>query len=209
MFCKVCDRLEPFNSVMSSNYLTKHDLSSPGIFHAMNWNQVYALSYLCQSCKAVPEVFLVRRTGTKLTLCGRAPMEHAPVPKIVPKEISKFYAGAVIAHQSGQTLAGLFMLRTTCEQWAKRWAAPEDRADAAIEKYMAALPQDFKDRIPSVQKMYSDLSAAIHQANPDEELFAKTIVDLKKHFNARGVYELAGPEADKSKDDSQPTGQTS
>ena len=136
-------------------------------------------------------------------------MEHAPVPKIVPKEISKFYAGAVIAHQSGQTLAGLFMLRTTCEQWAKRWAAPEDRADAAIEKYMAALPQDFKDRIPSVQKMYSDLSAAIHQANPDEELFAKTIVDLKKHFNARGVYELAGPEADKSKDDSQPTGQTS
>jgi len=201
MFCRTCNRLEPFNAQSSQNLLNRTELSKPGVFHNGAWHQVYVLTYLCQSCKSVPEVFLVRRQGLKLTLSGRTPMEHAQVPKVIPKEISKFYSGAVIAHQSGQTLAALFMLRTACEQWSRLFADKSDRADAAMDKYMATLPDDFKARFPSLQKKYSDLSAAIHEANASEDLYLTTISDLERHFKARDLYELAGPApADKSKD---------
>ena len=42
-------------------------------------------SFLCQSCKGIPEVFLIRREGLKLILSGRAPMEVADVPTVIPK----------------------------------------------------------------------------------------------------------------------------
>lgn len=193
MFCRTCNRLEPFNALASQNLLSRTDLTRPGVFHNGAWHQVYVLTYLCQSCKSVPEVFLVRRQGTKLTLSGRTPMEHAPVPKVIPKEITKFYSGAVIAHQSGQTLAAIFMLRTACEQWSRLFADKNDRADAAMDKYMATLPEDFKGRFPSLQKMYSDLSVAIHEARASEDLYLAAIGDLEKHFAARDLFALPRP----------------
>jgi adenylate kinase len=74
-----------------------------------------ALSYQCQSCKGVPEVFLVRREHLKRTNAGRAPIEHVEVPKDIPKHVSRFFRGAIVAHQSGQTLAGIFLLQTLIE----------------------------------------------------------------------------------------------
>lgn len=200
MFCRTCDRIEPFNAQSSQNLLNRLELSKPGVFHNGAWHQVYVLTYLCQSCKSVPEVFVVRRQGVKLTLSGRTPMEHAQVPKAIPKEINKFYSGAVIAHQSGQTLAAIFMLRTACEQWSRLFADKTDRADAAMDKYMASLPEDFKSRFPSLQKMYSDLSVAIHEAKASEDLYLTTINDLERHFKARDLYELTVPATDKSMD---------
>lgn len=76
LFCQKCDSREAFNLVAADVIAT-----AGGV-------QVFGLTYLCQACKAVPDVFLVRRDGVRLTLCGRAPMENVEVPDSVPNRTS-------------------------------------------------------------------------------------------------------------------------
>jgi hypothetical protein len=192
-FCKQCDRLEPFNAVDATNFLAFSNPASGGFLSGKTRHQVYVTSYLCQSCKAIPEVFVIQREGSKLTLCGRSPMETVLVPKAVPKEISRFVSGAAVAHNSGQTLAGLFLLRTAVEQWSMLYALPEDRADEALEKYMQNLPEDFKARFPSMRNLYGELSAAIHRADGNVALFDIAMAKVNEHFEARRLFKLPTP----------------
>lgn len=190
LYCKRCERLEPFNSSSASCVFNRSNPTFGGIRRDGNYIQAYVLSYLCQSCKCVPDVFLVYRLGAKLTLTGRAPMEHVEVPRSIPRDISKYISGAVVAHQSGQTLAALFLLRTACEQWVRGFGEPSDKADTAMEKYMNSLPDDFKARFPSVRDIYGELSAAIHLADASEALYQKTMSAIDQHFTARVIFKL-------------------
>lgn len=191
-YCQHCNRIEPFNLDSSQTILPR----SGGVkeyFEPKGKVQIYSLSYLCQSCKLVPEVFTLRRIGSKLQLCGRAPMEAVSVPKYIPTEISKYFSGAQVAFQSGQTLAGLFMLRTTCEQWVRGYANENDKADVALERYAESLPTDFSDRFPSLKAVYGKLSDALHRVEENEELFHSMSQAICEHFEARKVFKLAGP----------------
>lgn len=180
-----CNRIEPFNPGLDSH---------PTLNHAVNdkWQQFFVLEYICQSCKGLPTVFLVRREGLKLFLEGRSPIEHVEVPKVIPKAHSKYYSDAIVAHNSGQTLAGLFLLRTFVEQYIRQ-LSPETGipADKLMEKYMEQLPSVFKDRFPSLSKIYSELSGAIHRADATADLFEKTITDLNEHFEAKKLFKIA------------------
>lgn len=173
VYCHTCKRTEPFNPSASQNL-----------------GDVFALSYICQSCKGPPHVFLVRKSKSKLTVAGRTPMERVDVPKTIPKSVADFFSGAEIAHQSGQTLAGLFLLRTFCEQWARMHAPEGAYADEAITAYMGTLPDAVKSNFPSIAKLYSDLSAAIHKAQADVVLYDRAVADIRKHFDARAVFDL-------------------
>ncbi len=190
LYCsRTCKRREAFNLVSASLAAEKarKRFEKP--------EELYILTYLCQSCKSVPDAFMVRRQGEKLQLVGRSPMEHVEVPDVIPKQIETYYSGAVIAFQSGQSLAANFMLRTACEQWARKWADPTDRADGALEKYMAALPGTFKAHFPSLNDIYTQLSADIHAATGSETLFTEMTEKLVEHFDARRLYKLpVGPE---------------
>lgn len=181
LYCKTCSRREAFNLASASGV---HNSDADGT------EEVYVLAYQCQACKRPPEVILVQRAKGRITLSGRAPMEHVEIPAGIPKEIAKYYSDAVLAFQSGQTLAALFMLRTACEQWARKWGAPEDRADVTMAKYMASLPPDFKDRFPSLQDIYTQLSADLHAATGSAELFIKELDRLTEHCDARRLFKL-------------------
>ena len=93
-FCLECDRVEPFNCVAATDYLvSKAPLAS---YHTGSGIvQNFVLSFWCQGCKRIPEVFIVRRVGSKLTLCGRSPMEHVDVPKYLPPQAKEYVAGAM------------------------------------------------------------------------------------------------------------------
>jgi hypothetical protein len=190
LFCQTCDRIEAFNSISSEDFLQRDPVSAAFTLSGQIV-QVFALSFLCQSCKSVPEVFLVRRQGLKLTNSGRSPIEHVDVPPVIPKSVRTFYSGAVVAHQSGQTLAGIFLLRTLIEQWA-RSGAPCNQllADAVLDAYMATLPEDFKSRFPSFRVLYADLSADIHAVKGDTDLFDRARVEIVEHFDARLLFKL-------------------
>lgn len=190
LFCTVCDRREAFNSISSEDFLQR--FSAPVLLKSgRDTIQTFTFSFLCQSCKSVPDVFLVRRTGVKLTNSGRSPIEHVDVPGVIPKPIQKFYSDAIVAYQSGQVLAGVFLLRTLIEQWA-RWVVrqPDLQADEVLEAYMEKLPPDFKTRFPSMRSLYGDLSADIHAATGSSELFEKAQSVIVEHFEARRLYKL-------------------
>lgn len=187
IFCRVCERIEAFNPLSGHDCVpegVRDNAPSPVV-------QLFAVSFLCQSCRSFPEFFLVRREGLKLTLSGRSPIEHVTVPRVIPKQIAKFFSGAVVAHQSGQTLAALFLLRTMIEQWVRSLGHEEGRIDAALESYCTALPIDFKTRFPSLTGTYGELSTAIHEAQPSVDLFDRTIHNLEVHFDARRLFQLS------------------
>jgi hypothetical protein len=190
LFCQTCDRIEAFNSLSSEDFLQRQALAD---FFSLSGQtvQVWVFSFLCQACKSVPEVFLVRRQGLKLTNSGRSPIEQVNVPPVIPKSVRSFYSGAVVAYQSGQTLAGIFLLRTLMEQWVRSVAASTDLlADEALVAYMGTLPEDFKSRFPSLRSLYADLSSDMHAAKGSPGLFEKARSEIVEHFDARRLFRL-------------------
>jgi hypothetical protein len=195
-FCPTCEKLWPFNPNPQQGFSTVVPQSM--FFLPIEKCQVWVLPYQCQSCKDEPLVFLVRREGMKLTLCGRSIIESLPVPKSLPKSVAKSYADAHIAHNAGQTLAGLFLLRTFIEQfWRERIQSgvleipnKDSRlhADELAKAYNAILPEDFKNRFPSLGKIYDQISDCLHNATPDGEVFAKAANNILEHFDARRLF---------------------
>jgi hypothetical protein len=134
----------------------------------------------------------------KLTLCGRSIIESLPVPKSLPKSVAKFYGDAQIAHNAGQTLAGLFLLRTFIEQFwrklAERGVLAISNKDSRLQPdqlasaYNAILPEDFKNRFPSLSKIYDQISDCLHNAKPDDKVFANAADEIINHFDARQLF---------------------
>lgn len=196
LFCEECDRAEAFNSIATRILVSSVGDNSLPLQGSVGDNslavQVFAFSFLCQSCKSVPEVFLVRRRGLKLTLCGRAPIEYIEVPFFMPKQVQPFYRRAIVAFQSGEVLAGNFLLRTVIEQWARIATHLETatQSDRVMEVYMDSLPNDFKSRFPSIRDLYATLSVDIHGAVGSPELFERAQGEIVEHFDARRIFKL-------------------
>jgi hypothetical protein len=147
-FCDGCQERWPFNPVFDGAMCVLDSGQS----------QRYFFGYQCQRCKGPAIRFMVRREAVKLRLVGRDPIEVLPTPKVLPKVAAKFFGYAQIAHHAGQTLAGIFLLRTFIEQFWR--SLPE--VQALIQKhpratgeeqgnlYQTTLPEDFKNRFPSL-----------------------------------------------------------
>ena len=193
LFCGTCERQEPFNLVSSADILPRN--RGVGYHSKAGRVQVLQFSYLCQSCKGVPEVFLVRRNGSRLTLCGRAPMEYAGAPVDVPRKVRSFYSDALIAYQSGQVLAANFLLRTLIEQWARIASVKTlaKDADEILTSYMDTLPASFKAQFPSLRSLYGELSHDIHGAVGSAELFERVRSEVVEHFEARRLFKIETP----------------
>jgi hypothetical protein len=188
--CKVCKKAWPFNPVL---HLGKTEYS-----YKSSTDQWFFLAYMCQSCKTEPVRFLVRRHGCKLRLCGRDPMGEVTVPDALPVSSRNHFSSALVAYNAGQTLAGIFLLRVFIEQFwrihpnleAPLAADPRLTGETMGELYNTTLPNDFKLRFPSLSGIYSDLSAAIHTADPNAELFQKSESQITEHFEARRLFRL-------------------
>ena len=189
LFCNQCMRTEAFNSISTREFLGLE----PKI--GRETTQVFVASFLCQSCKDVPEVFLIRRQGNKLTICGRAPLETVEAPKTIPRILARHYSNAFVAYHSGQTLAANFLLRSLIEQWAHRKIATAQnlKADEVLDQYMQTLPPDFRSRFPSMRDLYGQLSSDLHAAAGNSQLFATALDAINEHFEARRLYKLDEP----------------
>lgn len=189
LMCSHCKRREAFNAVNAIDAISQRVIDNKAYQHGVC--QQFVLVYQCQACKVSPDVFLVRRQQLKLTLCGRGPIEMVTAPTIIPNAVVRFYRDALLAHQSGQTLAALFLLRTVIEQWVYSLNPGSRRyADEALNWYMEQLPPDFNARFPSLREMYGDLSEKLHTATGSDEVFERTTELLTKHFEARRLFEL-------------------
>ncbi len=187
-FCHKCQERWPFNPV----------IEGAGCVVENEQHQVYFFGYLCQQCKGVAVWFMVRREKLKLRLVGRDPIEVLPVPRVLPKGPGKYFGDAQIAYHAGQTLAGIFLLRTFIEQYwrsipdVQKLVQEQPRAtgEEQGEAYQATLPIDFRGRFPSLSDVYSKLSAAMHLASADDSLFEESSKQVIEHFDARRVFKL-------------------
>lgn len=187
-FCHVCQSVEPYNFEHGIDLLEEfRGIEQRG---TPITEQVFVIAYQCQACKALPEVFMVRRHGIKLTLSGRTPMEQVVVPRFLPKPQSEFFSDAVVAYNSGQVLAGNFLLRVFIEQYVRSFCADplSQDIDALFTEYGAQLPEDFKQRFPSLRHIYNLLSDDIHRATASEETFVRSKDDLETHFEAKRLF---------------------
>jgi hypothetical protein len=205
LFCTNCDRREAFNpkswAILPSepSFVVERGrapVAEDGVTVNGETLQIFALTFECQSCKGAPEVFLIRRQNTTLTLSGRTPIEHLDTPAAIPKPERSFWAGAHLAHHCGQTLAGLFLLRTLIEQHARR-ILPEQAllGGDLVAAYTATLPTDFNSRFPSFTDLYARLSDALHRADPAAFLFQDAASKIVEHFEAKRLFKI--PEPDK------------
>jgi hypothetical protein len=107
----------------------------------------------------------------------------------IPDLEASFFRDAVIAHQSGKTLAGLFFLRTFIEQYARRVIGESGRrtGDEIMDVYSKTLPETIRPMIPSLGDCYSRLSEALHAARADEPLFDEMRGRIEQHFDFRAA----------------------
>lgn len=161
-------------------------------------DQWFHLSYRCQNCKCEPIRFLVRRKFDKLILCGREPMESVEVPPIIPRDHRQWLERAVVAAQSGQALAAIFLLRVFVEQF---WRSIPEVNEAIKDKqrptgdelgtaYKSTLPEDFKTRFPTLCEVYDSLSRCIHSADESFEAYEDAYKKVIRHFDARRLYAI-------------------
>ncbi len=189
--CSRCKAAEAFKPVRCEDLCRKAYNAAPAMPEAGATYQLFACTYQCQRCSGVYEAFLVRRAGPKLTLCGRAPIAYIDVPAHIPILVRAHFANAAVAASSGQVLPGLFLLRTVIEQVVRTETGSSERpTEKILDAYMERLPQDFKNRFPSLRSIYDDLSAAMHEAREDDELFRRSYVAVSKHFEARKLFDL-------------------
>jgi hypothetical protein len=182
-----CGGLWPHNACPDPSWLLS-TLNTGG-----KLQQIFVLQYQCQNCKKEPVSFLVKRDGLKLTLTGRSPMESIGVPKFIPKDVRKFYRGAVIAFNSGALLPAIFMLRTMVEQHMRQATKSGNQrmtADQLVEAYATTLNEGFNSQFQSLKPVYSNLSEAIHAAQDDApQLFETERTNVLSHFEAKEAVE--------------------
>lgn len=185
-YCPRCGERFPSNLTACEEVMASGPAGLGGLAPQNMVAQVFAFNFQCQGCKGLPVVYLVHRVGSKVSLSGRAPIEVTPVPRVLPKMVRAYYSDAVVAHQSGKILAGLFYLRVLVEQYCYSGLTGEQLlADQAIERYMESLPDDFKTHSPSLKDVYGRLSVALHKATADGDLFDQCLGDIEWHFEAR------------------------
>jgi hypothetical protein len=84
---------------------------------------------------------------------------------------------AIVATNAGHTLASLFYLRTLIEQHMRSIVRRDDRlrGDDLSTTYAKTLDKDIRSRLPSFAELYEKLSAALHAARDDDELFTECL----------------------------------
>jgi hypothetical protein len=124
-------------------------------------------------------------------------MEEIEIPRYSPKQVGKFYRGAVLAFNCGAYLPAIFMLRTTIEQFMRLAISAGDKkmsGEELTDAYASSLDADFNNRSQSLKPVYATLSDAIHAAKDDNaQLFEAEQRKVLAHFEAKEVFErLAG-----------------
>jgi hypothetical protein len=195
LFCDKCDANETFSPTVYrdvTQMIWERHAKEPRVASPPVQYQLFTLAYQCETCKASPVVFTVKRLEWKLTLEGRSPIEKVQIPSFIPKTEAWLFRSAVVASRTGNVLAGIFYLRCFIDQFARRQTGLKGRqtGDEITDAYQSLLPLDKRDHMPSLKSCYERLSAPIHEAKEDVELFEAVKNEVVEHFDFRRIYKI-------------------
>jgi len=185
LFCSKCNSVEAFNFDNASDLIgyDLHNLCDPNI-------QIFSISYQCQMCKNLPEVFLIRRKNLKISIDGRSPIQSVDVNRDLPKNQRKYIRKAIVAYNSGEILAALFFQRTFLEQYVREVTGDREtrELDKIFETYKTLLGDEFNSMFPSLGAIYDRLSVVLHSADPSIETYFSVNEDIEIYFSALRAY---------------------
>jgi hypothetical protein len=199
LFCKTCKERNIFAPVwyydVSNELLKPHRESHFETTADIFFNQLVFVAFQCQLCKGLPEGFLIRRDGWRLSLDGRSPIEHVQLPVYIPPDEANLFRDALIAWFTGKQLAAVFYLRAFIEQFARRVTAMKGvrkTGDEIMETYAQTLPPDKRPHLPSLKEWYDKLSEPLHTADERaaEKLFDEARVAIENHFDIRRALKI-------------------
>jgi hypothetical protein len=193
LFCGICGGAEVYYPLWARDVTLECKDPRGSAMPRKGEFQMFFLAFQCQNCHSDPEAFIVRRSGFRLYLEGRSPIEEVRLPKYIPKKEAHFLSDAVVAFNAGKKLAGLFYLRTFLEQYARRITRLQGRTtgEEIMDAYATTLPVAHRDHMPSFRTLYEKLSEALHEARTDEALFESVRAEIDLHFDIRRVFKIA------------------
>jgi hypothetical protein len=170
------------------------------VYHGSATEHAMLLSYQCQDCAKRRVTFFVTRRGTSMEISGRNPFDTVNVPSSLPRAVSRFYAEAQVAQNTGQSLAALCLLREFIEQFWLRLPEVQEALDLDPRMnineigalYASLLPLDFKSEYPNLLQCYQMLKAAIEGAAVRPDVFQFCSSEIVDHLDGRRFRRLEG-----------------
>lgn len=187
-----CDQCGKTTAHGSMNVSFMYGLGSPFPKLADSTEDLFVLCYQCSLCRKQETVFLVKRLGYRLQLCGRSQRLMVNVPKEVPKEFRDIYSDAVSAVCENDVAAGFYHLRTLLEHYMKKCLKmpldQQTRGDELAARYKSTLDSRMSGGIPSLGTIYEKASGFMHSRTGNEADFQKLVGDFAGHLKAKELF---------------------
>lgn len=154
--------------------------------------QVFIPYYICSLCRKQILVFLIKRTGYVLQMCGRSERLHSSVPSAIPKKQRQIFADALSAAAENDLSAGFYHLRTFVEHYMKDSLRIDQntqiRGDDLCGQYKSKLDPRMSSGMPSLSVVYETCSAHMHARTGTPEDFTKECTAVAAHLEAKALF---------------------
>jgi hypothetical protein len=192
-WCRVCRKATAHASISKSGDITvNHHLPKIG----PETLQLYVLYYSCSLCRSSPLIFLVKRQGNKLQLCGRSQRPYFDPPAVIPKEFRDVFSDAISAVSENDVPAGFYHLRTFAEHYMKKClniaVDQQMTGDDLVAQYNASLDCRMSGAIPSMSTIYANASRNMHERSTDVDAFNQIADDIVGHCEAKALFTRYG-----------------
>lgn len=154
--------------------------------------QVFIPYYICSLCRRQILVFLIKRKGYTMQLCGRSERLHFDTPRVIPKQHRQIFEDALSAVAENDIAAGFYHLRTFAEHYMKDCLGIDEgkqiRGDDLCDKYKDGLDPRMSRGMPSLSAVYETCSVHMHARTGTPEDFAKECIALTGHLEAKALF---------------------
>jgi len=188
--CRNCKKPTAHGS-MSVSFM--YGLGSPFPVISEETGDVFVLYYACALCRSGVIVFLVKRKGYRLQLCGRSERLVVEAPKSLPKKLRPICSDAISAVRENDVHAGFYHLRTLVEHYMKRCLQlplqQRMTGDELAAQYNETLDPRMSGGIPSVSAIYEKASVWMHARSGSESDFQLLLDEFVGHLQAKALSE--------------------
>lgn len=187
-YCKSCKKVTVHLSMIESSFDGRDNLFPK----SDTMEQILIPYYNCGVCYNDVVVYLIKRKGNKITICGRTERLKYQVDKIIPVEFKEIVEDALSAVNENDLYAGFYHLRTFLEHYMKEILQipfeEQKRGDELVKMYNESLNNKFLSSTISFSVIYDRLSFYLHSRNGEPTDFFKFLEDIYNHLKAKELF---------------------
>ena len=187
-FCKSCKKVTVHLSMIESIFDGRDELFDK----SDTTQQILIPYYNCGVCYNDVVIYLIKRKGNKITICGRTERLRYNVDKIIPIKFKEIIEDALSAVNENDLYAGFYHLRTFLEHYMKEVLqiphVEQKRGDELVRMYNESLNNKFLSSTISFSVVYDKLNYNLHSRNGEHTDFYKFLEDIYNHLKAKELF---------------------